>query len=212
MNAAAGGGWRGPFGDELRSFVRENLRHFDRRALRPVANQRRAAVAVAVLDVDTNPALLLIKRADTGRHAGQWAFPGGAVDPGERAVAAALREAREEVGLQLADVAGSLDDILTGTGFVVTPVVMFAATGSRLRRNADEVHSIHRVGLARLVAPGMPRWVRNDSGPELLQYPLRHDMVVHAPTGAILWQFAEVALRGRPTRVADLRQPAFALQ
>jgi hypothetical protein len=91
------------------------------------------------------------------------------------------------------------------------PVVIFAAPGSRLKRNADEVHSIHRVALARLLDPGMPRWVRDDSGRELLQYPLRHDMVVHAPTGAILWQFAEVALRGRPTRVADLRQPAFAL-
>ncbi|WP_202873850.1 NUDIX hydrolase [Kribbella speibonae] len=199
-------------GDELRSLVRSNLRRFERRRIRLTGGRRRAAVAIALLDADTNPAILIIKRVNRGRHAGQWAFPGGVVEPGERAATAALREAFEEVGLERADVVGPLDDILTGTGFIITPVVMFAATTSRLRRNADEVHSLHRVGLTRLVAAGMPRWVRDDSGHELLQYPLRHDMVVYAPTGAILWQFAEVALRGRTIRVADLRQPAFAMQ
>jgi 8-oxo-dGTP pyrophosphatase MutT (NUDIX family) len=204
------GRWGGPVGDELRSLVGSNLREFERRRIRLAGDRRRAAVAIALLDADTNPAVLMIKRVNKGRHAGQLAFPGGAMGPGERATPAALREASEEVGLERADVVGPLDDILTGTGFIITPVVMFAATASRLRRNADEVHSLHRVGLARLVAAGVPRWVRDDSGHELLQYPLRHDMVVYAPTGAILWQFAEVALRGREIRVADLTQPAFA--
>jgi hypothetical protein len=90
---------------------------------------------------------------------------------------------------------------------------VFVEAGARLRRMTDEVHSLHRVGLARLIAPGMPSWARsNDSGPEVLQYRLRHDMVVHAPSGTILWQFAEVALRGRPTWVAKLRQPEIALE
>lgn len=204
--------WHGLFGDELRSLVRGNLRRFERRPIRLTGERRRAGVAVALLDADTDPAVLMIKRSDMGRHPGQWAFPGGAVEPGERAATAALREAWEEVGLRRAEVAGSLDDILTGTGFIITPVVVFADTGVRLRRTSDEVHSLHRVGLARLLAPDMPSWARNDSGPELLQYRLRHDMVVHAPSGAILWQFAEVALHGRPTRVAKLRQPAFAQQ
>jgi 8-oxo-dGTP pyrophosphatase MutT (NUDIX family) len=204
--------WYGPFGDDLRSLVHDNLRRFERRPIRLTGDRRRAAVAVALLDADTNPAVLMIKRSDMGRHSGQWAFPGGVAEPGERAATAALREAREEVGLPRAEVAGRLDDILTGTGFIITPVVVFADTGVRFRRNPDEVHSLHRVGLARLVAPGMPSWARNDSGPDLLQYRLRHDMVVHAPSGAILWQFAEVALQGRPTRVAKLRQPEFALQ
>jgi 8-oxo-dGTP pyrophosphatase MutT (NUDIX family) len=202
--------WPGPFGDELRSAMRANLGRLDRRPIRLTGDRRRAGVAVAVLDSDTNPSVLLIKRAAHGRHAGQWAFPGGRVEAGERTVAAALREAREEVGLEEAEVVGALDDILTGTGFIVTPVVMFAPPAVRLRRDPTEVHSLHRVGLERLVAPGMPRWVPNGSGAELLQYRLRQNMVVHAPTGAMLWQFAEVALRGRDTRVADLSQPAFA--
>ncbi len=204
--------WPGPFGDELRSLVRENLRRLKRRPIRLTAERRRAGVAVAVLESDSEPAVLMIKRSDLGRHPGQWAFPGGAVEPGERTAAAALREAWEEVGLERAEVVGVLDDILTGTGFIITPIVVFVEAGARLRRMTDEVHSLHRVGLARLIAPAMPSWARNDSGPEVLQYRLRHDMVVHAPSGAILWQFAEVALRGRPTRVAKLRQPEFALQ
>ena len=61
--------------------------------------------------------------------------------------------------------------------------------------------------LERLTAPGVPRWAETADGGRLLQMPLRHDMVIHAPTGAILLQFAEVALRGRDTRVADLLQP-----
>ena len=90
--------------------------------------------------------------------------------------------------------------------------MLFAPARVRLRRDPHEVHSLHRVGLERLVAPGMPRWVPDGSGAELLQYRLRQNMVVHAPTGAMLWQFAEVALRGRDTRVADLLHPAFAQQ
>jgi len=202
--------WRGPFGEELRSIVRANLVRFERRPIRLTTERRRAAVAVAVLEPDTAPAVLMIKRAKSGRHAGQWAFPGGRVEPRERTSAAALREANEEVGLDRAEVVGALDDILTGTGFIITPYVVFAEPGVRLRRQTDEVHSMHPVPLTRLVAPGMPHWEPNGSGPAMLQYRLRHDMVIHAPTGAILWQFAEVALLGRQTRVADLRQPAFA--
>jgi 8-oxo-dGTP pyrophosphatase MutT (NUDIX family) len=202
--------WQGPFGEDLRSLVRQNLRQLERRPIRLSARRRRAGVAVTVLDADTAPAVLMIKRASTGRHAGQWAFPGGKVEPGERTVAAALREAQEEAGLERGEVVGLLDDILTGTGFIITPVVVFAEPKARLRRNPDEVHSLHRVPLERLIAPGMPRWIQNGTGAAMLQYRIRHDMVVHAPTGAILWQFAEVALQGRQTRVANLRQPAFA--
>jgi hypothetical protein len=105
---------------------------------------------------------------------------------------------------------GTLDDIATGSGFVITPVVVVADASIPLRRNPNEVHSIHRVPLRRLLAPGSPRWIDGDRKTGLFQYPVRHDIVVHAPTGAVLWQFAEWALRGRPTRVAALRQPAFA--
>jgi 8-oxo-dGTP pyrophosphatase MutT (NUDIX family) len=120
------------------------------------------------------------------------------LEPGETATRGALREVREEVGLDNAVVVGTLDDIATGSGFVITPAVVFAGGSVPLRRNLGEVHSIHRVPLGRLLAPGSPRWIGGDRETGLFQSPVRHDIVVHAPTGAVLWQLAKWALRGRP--------------
>ena len=81
------------------------------------------------------------------------------------------------------------------------------AAGAREAFSPAEVASLHPVPLANLLGEHVPRWARTADGRPLLQMPLRHDMVIHAPTGAILLQFREVALRGRPLRVADLAQP-----
>jgi len=185
--------------------IRANLAAFERRAVQDPA-LRRAAVAVTVVG---GGAVLVAKRVGRGLNAGQWALPGGKLDPGEDAVAAALRELREEAALDLppAAVAGLLDDLVTGSGFCITPVVVLAPEEAKPRRNPAELASLHRVPLANLLADHVPRWATAPDGGRLLQMPLRHDMVIHAPTGAILLQFAEVALRGRATRVADLLQP-----
>ena len=84
---------------------------------------------------------------------------------------------------------------------------MLAPAGARPRRDPEEIASLHPIPLASLLAERVPRWARAPDGRPLLQMPLRHDMVIHAPTGAILLQFREVALRGRPLRIADLAQP-----
>jgi len=84
-----------------------------------------AAVLVAITDRDA-PGVILTVRRDTMRtHAGQVAFPGGRVDPGEDALAAAVREAQEEIGLEPAaiDVLAAIDPYRTITGYDVTPVV-----------------------------------------------------------------------------------------
>lgn len=149
---------------------------------------------------------------ECGRYNGkQRALPGGRVEPGETPIRAALRELHEEIGLALTEdrVAGALDDFVTGSGYVITPFVAVAPEPAALRRNPDEVHSIHRIPLRRLLGADLPRWVTTPDGQPLLQLPLRRNMIVHAPTGAILFQFREAALLGRPTRVADLHQPAF---
>ena len=97
---------------------------------------RRAAVAVVVLDdPQRGPGVLLTRRTSKLRdHPGQFALPGGSVDPGEDDVTAARRELAEELGLQLGPeaVLGLLDDYPTRSGFVITPVVM--ATAARARR------------------------------------------------------------------------------
>src|SRR6476660_4302962 len=83
-----------------------------------------AAVLIAITD-RTDPGLILtVRREHLRTHAGQIAFPGGKVDNGEDSIAAALREAQEEILLDpaAAEVVGELDPYRTVTGFVVTPV------------------------------------------------------------------------------------------
>ena len=84
-----------------------------------------AAVLIAVTDRADPGVLLTVRLENLRTHAGQIAFPGGRLDPDEDAVAAALREANEEIGLDpsLVDLVGRLDDYRTVTGFVVTPVI-----------------------------------------------------------------------------------------
>ncbi|TDE19902.1 CoA pyrophosphatase [Nonomuraea mesophila] len=188
--------------DVLREQIIAHLAAFDRRQVPPVGGVRRAAVTVCVLeDAERHPYTILIKRAPHGRNPGQWALPGGRLDDGERPVDAALRELAEETGVTGVEVAGLLDDFVTDSGFVITPVVAF---GGRQEPVADprEVASVHAVPLERFLAPGVPRWQGR-----LLQMPLGPSIVIHAPTGAILWQFAEVALRGREQRVFHVAQP-----
>jgi 8-oxo-dGTP pyrophosphatase MutT (NUDIX family) len=191
-------------GEALKARVR-GLAAFPR-VVADAGGRRHAAVAVTVLDASTTPRVLVLKRAKRGTNAGQWALPGGRLDPGETPEQAALREAEEEVGLTGAEVAGLLDDFVTDSGFVITPVVVLAPEPAPLRRNPDEVQSLHPVALARLLDDDVLHWVDGADGARLLQLRLRHDMRVHPPTGAILWQFREAVL-GRHARVAGFAQP-----
>lgn len=100
-----------------------------------------AAVLVAVTD-RAQPGVILTQRTETlRRHAGQVAFPGGRVDPGEDAVQAALREAEEEIALapSVVHVVGPVDRYRTVTGFEVTPVLGVVPPDLPLVPSADEV-------------------------------------------------------------------------
>jgi len=158
-------------------------------------------------------ALLLCRRPVTmRRHAGQWALPGGRLDPGETPLDAALRELDEELGLRLSprDVIGWLDDYVTRSGFVMTPVVLWDDRDRQLEPDPSEVLAVYRIGLHALVEC-TPRFISiPESDRPVLQLPLGNDLI-HAPTGAILFQFREVALRGRAdVRVDSLEEPVFA--
>ncbi|MEG3164245.1 CoA pyrophosphatase [Sphingomonas sp. PB2P19] len=114
-----------------------------------------AAVLVAITDRD-EPGVILTKRTETlRRHPGQVAFPGGRVDPGEDAVAAALREADEEIALSPGTVIviGTVDRYRTGTGYHITPVVGVVPPDLTLRPSEAEVASVFEVPLAFLVDP-----------------------------------------------------------
>ena len=158
-------------------------------------------------------AFLLCRRPSRmNRHAGQWALPGGRLDPGETALDAALREVDEEIGLRLDEgsVVGWLDDYPTRSGYVVTPVVLWGGADPDLRPEPDEVLALYRIGLHAL-RDGEPRQVRiPESDRPVIQVPLGKDLI-HAPTGAVLFQFRQVALYGEAgTRVDHLDQPVFA--
>lgn len=146
------------------------------------------------------------------RHPGQWALPGGRLDEGEEPLAAALRETEEELGLRLGagDVIGWLDDYVTRSGFVVSPVVLWCAGDSVIRPDPDEVFAAYRIGLHAL-RDSEPRFIPIPESPRpVLQVPLGNDLI-HAPTGAILLQFREVALLGKTgERVDHVEEPTFA--
>jgi 8-oxo-dGTP pyrophosphatase MutT (NUDIX family) len=194
----------------------EALGRFERVAV-PLDGRRAAGVAVAIYDgADSpdgagGPGILLTRRAPRMRaHAGQWALPGGRVDAGEDAADAALRELGEEVGAvaERSAVIGLLDDYPTRSGYVITPVVVRLPAGQRLIQNPAEVAELHLVPLPDLDVT--PRFMTiPESDRPVIQLPLVGHWI-HAPTAAVLYQFTELAVRGRVTRVADLEQPVFA--
>jgi len=131
---------------------------------------REGAVLILFGEGDLGPDLLLIERAhDMRSHAGQPAFPGGAIDPGdEGAIAAALREANEETGLDPSgiEVIAALPALwLPPSNFAVTPVVGWWHTPSPVRAaDPREVASVERVSVAELVNPANRVMVRHPSG------------------------------------------------
>ena len=184
-----------------------NLAAFDRIAVAPTAEQRHSAVVLCVVD----DCVVITRRAAGLRaHAGQYALPGGRIDPGETAIGAALREMEEEVGLRCteADVLGLLDDYVTRSGFVITPVVVAGPSAAELKPNPDEVAEIYLVPVEELDHD--PRLLTiEESDQPVIQVRMRGGWI-HAPTAAVLHQFREVVLHGRPTRVGHYEQPVWA--
>ena len=188
-----------------------NLARFQRTRA-PEAGLKVESVAVCVVLQQDAPALLITRRARNLRsHPGQWALPGGRRDPGESAEEAALRELREETGVEIApdDVLGVLDDYVTRSGYLMTPVVVWGGPVSpAMSGPASEVAEIHVIPLADFDVP--PRLLRiPESESPVIQLPIL-GRYLHAPTAAIIYQFCQAAVHGRTVRVSHFEQPVFA--
>ena len=116
---------------------------------------KQAAVLIAVTDRDEPGVLLTVRREHLRTHAGQISFPGGRVEPGEEAVAAALREAHEEILLDPAEVelVGAIEPYRTVTGYVITPVLGIVPPDLPLEPHEHEVSELFEAPLPYLLDP-----------------------------------------------------------
>ena len=119
-----------------------------------------ASVLIPLVQRDRLHVLLTLRPMHMNSHSGQIAFPGGKADPEDcDAVATALREAQEEVGLEpeFVEVMGTLPIYTTGSAFIVTPVVALVNPAFTLKPNADEVADVFEVPLDFLMDPANHR-------------------------------------------------------
>ncbi|MDE0308350.1 MAG: CoA pyrophosphatase [Acidiferrobacterales bacterium] len=200
----------------LKDRIRDRLSAFSTESV-DAQGLKRAAVALTIVNVEASDeaAFLLTRRSKhLNRHGGQYALPGGRLDDGESAIEAALRELHEEIGILICetDVLGILDDYRTRSGFVITPVVVWAGSNTTIVPDPGEVAKVFRIPLTDLLSPRIPVLDSSgDKGRSVLSTPiatLGHQ--VFAPTAAFIFQFREVVLFDRPTRVGQFDQPKFA--
>ena len=201
--------------DQTRLAITQNVINFHSER-QPLGELSAAAVAIVITEHHGRPSVLLTRRSGKLRaHSGQWALPGGRLDNGESAADAALRELKEEINLSLPRnaIIGRLDDYITRSGYRITPIVLWSGRESQhLEPNPDEVASIHTASFSELADPSAPQF---DEVPEsdriVLSMKLNVDQI-YAPTAAFLYQFREVGILGRHTRVLHYDQPRFAWQ
>lgn len=124
-----------------------------------------AAVLVPLVMREQLTVLLTQRSARLSNHSGQISFPGGRIDAGDTdAMAAALRETHEEVGIepQLVRVIGTLPVYTTGSAFIITPVVGLVRQEFQLQPNAHEVEDVFEVPLPFLMDPAHHRRHRHE--------------------------------------------------
>lgn len=177
---------------------------------------RSASVLILIIPNQNNDLSILLTRrsANLNRNAGQYALPGGKSELYESKVQTALRECNEEIGLHLneTNIIGTLDDFETCSGFSITPHVALVRYQIVLETNPEEVDEVFFIPLEELIFAASfknqeQNKIEDNIGFSLILPSIGHE--IFAPTAAILFQFYEVAICNRMTRVSNLKQPAF---
>ena len=130
------------FRPSLKNHVRSNLSAF-KDLRQSTEGKRQAAVAITICQCEGESSVVVTRRSSKLKeHSGQWALPGGRVDDNETFIAAALRELEEEVNIKVEDeaVLGTLDDYVTRSGYVITPIVIFAD----LKKNRQQKNQLQQ--------------------------------------------------------------------
>ncbi|HZE92917.1 MAG TPA: CoA pyrophosphatase [Rhizobacter sp.] len=160
-----------------------------------------ASVLIALVQRDELTVLLTQRTDHLTDHPGQISFPGGRAEPEDLdAVATALREAQEEIGLSrdYLDVLGSLPTYTTGSGFVVTPVVALVHPGFAIQADPIEVAEVFEVPLSFLMNPANHRWHEVDMGGfkrEFLSMPWTGVDASGEPRRYVVWGATAAMLR-----------------
>ena len=201
------------FSEDLRKRITSNLESH------PVitheeADLRKAAVAIAVAPQENGQAGFILTRRSKNlqTHSHQYALPGGKIDLGETREQTVLREVREEIGIKAEgdSILGYLDDYVTRSGFIITPIVLWIPDLQNMRPEPDEVDEIFIIGFNELFRPDSPRWVKIPESENLvLQLPLRNRLI-HAPTAAIIYQFREIGIQRNLIRTDEIEEPVWA--
>tara|TARA_Y100001970_G_scaffold208905_1_gene254687 strand:- start:471 stop:1016 length:546 start_codon:yes stop_codon:yes gene_type:complete len=177
-------------------------------------NFRRASVAIAVVPQENGEAGFILTRRGKNlqTHSFQYALPGGKIDPGETQEETVLREVKEEIGICAGSdsILGYMDDYVTRSGFIITPIILWVSDLSDLTPEPGEVDEIFIIGLNELFRPDSPRWIKIPESDKLvLQLPLRNRLI-HAPTGALIYQFRETGILGKLLRTDEIEEPVWA--
>ena len=175
---------------------------------------RKAAVAIAIAPLENGQSGFILTRRGKNlkTHSYQYALPGGKIDEGETQEETVLREVQEEVGIQAnrENIVGYLDDYITRSGFMITPIVLWTPNLEDLRPEPGEVDDIFIIAFSELFRPDSPRWVEIPESDKLvLQLPLRNRLI-HAPTAALIYQFREIGIQGNLIRTDHIEEPVWA--
>jgi len=201
------------FSEDLRERITSNLKNHPTVTHERV-DLRRAAVAVAVAPQENGQSGFILTRRSRNlqTHSHQYALPGGKIDVGETQEQTVLREVHEEIGIRAETnvILGYLDDYVTRSGFIITPIVLWIPDLQNLKPEPGEVDEIFIIGFDELFRPDSPRWVKIPESKKLvLQLPLRNRLI-HAPTAALIYQFREIGIQGNLIRTDEIEEPVWA--